>query len=160
MHALFVKVWLINYRGDLHLLGKIVKLIITIEFMFIHVQASILTYAYAFIHDCWRKWRQWSLEFSRRPCNRRCHLMENKRPGNKTLSFWSTRTINHLLSWKASPGAFTPCGLQISTLYPFMFDALCYRSCLKPLMHIYYSIFLDYHEISCYPVKSSIGIYA
>jgi hypothetical protein len=31
----------------------------------------------------------------------------------------------------------------------FMFDALCYRSCLKPSMHIYYSIFLDYHDISC-----------
>jgi hypothetical protein len=41
----------------------------------------------------------------------------------------------------------------------FMFDALCYRSCLKPLMHIYYSIFLDYHDISCYPIKSSIYIY-
>jgi hypothetical protein len=29
----------------------------------------------------------------------------------------------------------------------FMFDALSYRSCLLPLMHIYYSMFLDYHDI-------------
>jgi hypothetical protein len=42
----------------------------------------------------------------------------------------------------------------------FMFVALCYRSCLKPLIHIYYSIFLDYLDISRYPIKSSIGIYA
>jgi hypothetical protein len=41
----------------------------------------------------------------------------------------------------------------------FMFDALSCKSCLKPLMHMYYSIFLDYPNISCYPVKSGIRIY-
>jgi hypothetical protein len=38
------------------------------------------------------------MEFPRRPCSRRCHLRENKRPGNKMLSFRSVRTINRLLS--------------------------------------------------------------
>jgi hypothetical protein len=38
---------------------------------------------------------------------------------------------------RGKPRSISPYGLQIFNITYFMFDALSYRSCLQPLLHIY-----------------------
>jgi hypothetical protein len=64
-----------------------------------------------------------------------------------------------LVPERQAPEHFTPCGLQISTLHPlclmhYVIGVSWNRWCLST------TIFLGYLDISCYPVRSNVKIYA
>jgi hypothetical protein len=130
----------------MHLLGQIeVK-------VFIHKQALIFTTYHihimciprihvriCIVQDRRRKHPWWNSRIQKGESCRRCPGMRSK-----TWSYQSAPITSLACSRKASPGAFHSLRFVNNLIMSFMFDALSYRNCLEPLLHIYIYIFLVY----------------
>jgi len=97
----------------------------------------------------------------RRPATSRCSSRDPEETTWEKICPSARITTRRPLS-EASPGAFYSLWFAINLLNSFMVDALSYRRCLKPLMHLFIislSTFIYiYIYISCYPARSRITI--